>query len=106
METVVGSKKQEEKISELGALANQMFPDIEIMVFKGSFRRGIRSALGESRFQSWEEVAEQPSMIRKDFFQNVIDESLPHLIKIGLNREAADILISRLKKENEKYLKP
>ncbi len=105
MGTLVGSKKQEEKISELGAIANQMFPNVKTKVFKGTFRFGIRSALEKTQFQSWEEIAEQPPMTRKKFFQNVLDESLPHLKTIGLNREEADMLISRLRKENEKYLK-
>ena len=105
MRAVVGSKKQEEKISELGAIANQMFPNIETMLFKGSFRLGIRSALEKNRIQSWGEIAEQPPLARRKFFKSVLDESLPHLKTIGLSREKAELLISRLKKENEKYLK-
>ncbi len=104
MGPVVGSRKQEEKISELGTIANQMFPNIEIMVFKGSFRLGIRSALEKNQLQSWEEIAEQPPMTRRKFFQSVLDESLTHLKTIGLNMEETDLLISRLRKENEKYL--
>jgi len=104
MGPVVGSRKQEEKISELGAIANQMFPNIEIMVFKGSFRLAIRSALEKNQLQSWEEIAEQPPMARRKFFQSVLDESLTHLKTIGLNMEETDLLISRLRKENEKYL--
>ena len=105
MKVVVGSRKQEEKISEMGTIANQMFPNIELMVFKGFFRRGIRSALEKNQFKSWEEVAEQQPMVRMKFFQSVLDEFLPHLKTIGLSEEETDSLISRLKKENEKYLK-
>jgi len=105
MGAIVGSRKQEEKISELGALANRIFPDYETMLFKGSFRYGVRSALEKSRFQNWEEVSKQSAMTRSVFFQSVLDESFPHLKKMGLSEEDTSNLICKLKKENKKYLK-
>lgn len=45
MRPVTGNRKQEAKISELGNIANQMFPHIKTMLFKGAFRPGIKSAL-------------------------------------------------------------
>jgi hypothetical protein len=104
MKTIVGSKMQEEKISEMGTTANEMFPHIETIVFKGSFRRGIRSALEKCGVQTWEEVAADHPVKRRKFFQHVLNESHPHLTATGLNGEETDALLDRLKKENEKYL--
>jgi hypothetical protein len=104
MKPVVGSKKQEAKISELGSLADRMFPDIGMMSLKGSFRHGIREALKNARFESWEKVSAQPPEIRRKFFQNVLDASVPHLKKIGLRDDEAESLIRKLGKENERYL--
>ena len=101
---IVGSKKQEDKISELGAFANQLFPGIETMIFKGSFRYGIKSALEKKQYSRWEEVAEQHPMLRKKFFQSILDESIPHLKAIGLYEKDIDILFKKLKEKNEKYL--
>lgn len=104
MKTIVGSRKQEQKISEMGIVANKMFPEIEIMVFKGSFRLGIRSALDLCNFKSWDEVSLQPVYERKKFFKNFLNESVPHLKKTGVNETGINSLISKLMKENEKYL--
>ena len=104
MTAIVGSKKQEGKITELGMFANQLFPDIETMIFKGAFRYGIRSALEKSRYAAWEEVAGQHPMLRKSFFQSILDESAPHLQNIGLDEKGIEILIRKLKEKNEKYL--
>ncbi len=104
MKAVVGSKKQEAKISELGSLADRMFPDIGIMPLKGSFRQGIRRALKKARFERWEQVSAQPPEIRRGFFQDVLDESVFHLKKIGLRDDETESLIRKLRKENERYL--
>lgn len=104
MEIIIGSKKQEMKISEIGGIANKMFPDIETMVFKGSFRLGIRSALKNSRYKSWDEVSLQPAEIREKFFKDFLNESVPYLKKTGVSENGINVLISELMKKNKKYL--
>ncbi|OQX25004.1 MAG: hypothetical protein BWK80_17875 [Desulfobacteraceae bacterium IS3] len=104
MGTVVGSKKQEIKISELGDIANKMFPDIQAKVFKGAFRLGIKSVLNGSGMKDWGEVAAQPAEIRRKFFHSALEASVPHLHKIGLTEDEAEKLISVLRIRNEKYL--
>lgn len=105
MGTVIGSRKQEDKISELGAVAHRRFPHIDLLSFKGFFRLSVRSVLEKYKLSSWGDVAEKPPEIRRKFFHDVLDESLRHLETAGLAKEDAGQLISELKKENEKYLK-
>jgi len=104
MKNIIGTKKQEMKISEMGAVANKMFPEIEVMVFKGSFRLGIQAALDCCSFKSWDDVSLQPAYIRKTFFESFLKESIPYLKKIGVNKQDINALISNLMKKNEKYL--
>lgn len=104
MGVIVGSKRQETKISELGSIANRMFPDIETKVFKGAFRLGIKSALEKSLMKSWDEVAVQPSNSRRKFFHSALEASVRHLEIIGLTTAEAEKLIAVLKIKNEKYL--
>ncbi len=104
MGPVVGSKRQETKIGELGSLANKIFPHVEVMVFKGAFRLGIKSALEKNRMKNWEEVAKQPPDARRKFFHIALEESVLHLQNIGLTKNEAEKLISALKIKNEKYL--
>jgi hypothetical protein len=104
MATVVGSKKQEAKISELGSIANKMFPDIGTMLFKGAFRLGIKAALKKEGMKNWEEVATRVPEVRRKFFHSALEESVPHLKVIGLSENDINKLISLLKMKNEKYL--
>ncbi len=104
MSAVVGSKKQETKISELGGIANRMFPNIEKKVFKGAFRLGIKTALEKSRMKNWDEVAVQPSDSRRKFFHSALEALVRHLEIIGLTTAEAEKLIAVLKIKNEKYL--
>ncbi|MDM8517077.1 hypothetical protein QUF76_12820 [Desulfobacterales bacterium HSG16] len=105
MHPVVGNKKQETKIREMGHIAKNMFPHIEVMAFKGSFRLAIRSALKKNQFNDWEEVSQRPYKVKKKFFETILDESVSQLKKLGMKEDETDILIDSLKKENEKYLK-
>jgi len=104
MKAIVGSKKQEKKISEMGAVANKMFPKIETMVFKGSFRLGISAALDLCNLKTWDDVSLQSAHLRKKFFDNFLKESIPYLRKTGVSEDGINDLISKLMKENKKYL--
>ncbi len=104
MYPVVGNKKQETKVSEMGSIANNMFPHIETMAFKGSFRFAVKTVLKKNQLNDWEKVSKYPPAIRRKFFESVLDESLSHLKKLGMKEDETDILINKLRKENEKYL--
>lgn len=99
------AKKQEMKINEMGSIAHSMFPEIDAIIFKGSFRLGIRDALENCRFESWNEVSQQPVHVRKRFFESFLRKSIPYLEKTGVNKEAVDSITAELMKENEKYLR-
>ncbi len=101
---IVGNKKQETKFEEMGNIAHAMYPNIDTLVFKGAFRYGVKAVLEKSPYQSWDEVANQPSSVRKRFFNYIVDASIPHLQKLGLSGQEIDNLVDRLKKENVKYL--
>ncbi len=104
MKMIVGSRKQEMKINEMGAVANTMFPEIKTMEFKGSFRLGVRNALQKSGYGKWDEISLLPPDKRNRFFENIIQESLPYLKKIGLDEKDINRLIRELKQRNLKYL--
>jgi len=104
MRPITGNRKQEAKISELGDIANQMFPHIKTMLFKGAFRHGIKGALAKNRVQNWEDVAKKPPEDRRNFFRSALEESVRHLQFIGLTEEDAKKLLLILKVRNEKYL--
>ncbi len=105
MEVVVGNPRQEKNIEEMGVLANQMFPHIKTMVFKGCFRRGVRSALEKHQFQSWQEVGAQPPNVKKKFLQSVLNECLPDFERMGMKANELDALAAMLNKKHDRFLK-
>ncbi|MFP4213863.1 MAG: hypothetical protein ACLFRL_07105 [Desulfohalobiaceae bacterium] len=100
---VMGDEKQEKKITELAEIAQRHFPDCKVMTFKGAFRQGAQKAVQKSSFNSWEEVARQPAPKRREFFNSLLQESKPHLVKFTGDNNI-DKLLEQLRKENEKYL--
>lgn len=102
-DVTLGAARQEKKITEFSQIANAKFPDVEVMTFKGAFRAGAVSAVEKSQFDTWAEVASQPSEIRRNFLRNVLEESKPHLRTL-IGEEYLQPLLDKLLKENEKYL--
>lgn len=102
---IVGSQKQEQKVEEMGSIANRLHPDLSVLVFKGTFRLGVQSALKKSSFKDWEEVSKQSVNIRSDFFEKILDESRPRLQKVGLSEKEISNLFNILRFENRKYLR-
>ncbi|MFO8031278.1 MAG: hypothetical protein R6U22_01925 [Desulfohalobiaceae bacterium] len=100
---VIGSEKQEKKIAELSQIAQEHYPGHQVMSFKGAFRMGAQKAVQKSGFNSWDEVAQQPATVRRQFFNTLLQESRPHLLKIT-GEGNVDQLLQKLKQENEKYL--
>ena len=101
---VVGSQKQEQKIAEMGLLAHQMYPRVEAMAFKGAFRQGVKEALKNGTFSTWEEVAKQPAPVRRRFFESILEKSTGYLTGQGLTKDEIEKLLDKLKQQNEKYL--
>ncbi len=101
---VTGNKKQETKITEMGMFTTEMFPNIDILSAKGAFRFGIKSALKNSSYESWQKIAEQPSLERENFFELLLEYSLPYLVNAGISEKQAKELFVQLKIENKKYL--
>lgn len=100
----IGSEKQERKIAEFAELAKRSYPNINELSIKGAFRYGAKAAIEKSQFSKWEEIADQPAAVRKEFFNLVMQESRTHLQNI-IGKEKVDDFIEKLKAENEKYMK-
>ena len=101
---ILGSGKQEKKITEFAQLAKRTYSDINELSIKGAFRLGAKAAVEKSQFSMWEEIADQPPRVRRTFFDLLMAESRAHLINV-LGKEKVDDFIEILKAENEKYLK-
>ncbi len=101
MATITGNQKQEGKIAEMGALAHQMYSEIDLMAFKGIFRFGIQNALTEQGLGDWKQVAEHDLNFRKMFFESVLKGSEKKLEKAGLETNQIEVLFTELRKLNE-----
>ncbi len=101
---VTGNKKQETKITEMGMFTTDMFPNIDIISAKGAFRFGIKSALKNSSYKNWKEIAERTSFEREKFFETLVENSLPYLINAELSKKQTKKIFVEIKKENKKYL--
>lgn len=102
-DVTIGAAIQEKKITELSQISNADFPEFSVMTFKGVFRSAAMSAVEKTQFESWAEVASQPSDVRHNFFKKVLEESKPHLRSL-IGEEYLEQLLEKLLKENEKYL--
>ena len=100
----IGSEKQERKLAEFAKLAKSLFPHINELAVKGAFRQGANAAIEKSDVSTWKEMAEQPSKVRRKFFNSLLQESRPQLIGI-IGKENVDVFLEKVKVENEKYLK-
>ena len=99
-----GSRLQEEKISDMARLANEMFPEIEELDFKGAVFLAIKVCMEAYHLKQWKDVVKKPPFYRRTFFECILSEAVPHLKAIGLTEEKIEILTEKLKIENEKYL--
>lgn len=100
-----GNTKQEQKIESMAAIVADLYPELSIISVKGAFRFGVRSALEQSGFSSWSEVAEQKIAVKQNFFKRLTDGTINHLIKMGLPHDMVTSVRTRLLKENQQFLK-
>lgn len=100
----VGSRLQEEKISAMACIAKEMFPEIEELDFKGVLRMAVKVCMEAYHLKQWKDVVKKPSFYRRIFFECLLSESISHLTAMGLPEEKIEILMEKLKAENEKYL--
>lgn len=103
MISVVGNKKQEEKIDRMGEIAHTLFPEIPKINFKGIFRYGIEESLKMNGVEQWSDIAIDKPALRIQFFNTILDSSLERLTRQGLNDNQIKALFDNLKKENFKY---
>ncbi len=71
--TVTGSKKQEDKIENMGKLAKELFPEISIESFEEVFRQSTTAALKKHQYQQWDDVVKEQPLVRKLFFDSILD---------------------------------
>ncbi len=102
--TITGSRKQEDKIRDLGKTAKKLFPEISIVSFEKTFRQSIETALEKHQYQQWSDVTSQQPVARKDFFESILSISKGTLKENGLNEDQIDSLIKKLEKRNRRYL--
>lgn len=100
----VGSRLQEEKISAMARLAEETFPEIEEVDFKGALRMAVKVCMEAYHLKKWKDVVKKPPFYRRIFFECILSEAVIHLKATGLTEEKIEILTEKLKTENEKYL--
>lgn len=101
---VIGTQKQEEKILEMGNIAHELAPKVSVMNFKGAFRLGIKQALKQSGNAQWKDLSQKSNLEKKQFFDQILNESKPHLIRSGLSEQEVEKICVALKKKNDEYL--
>ena len=102
--TVIGNQKQEQKLNEMGDLAKQLFPQVNVLSIKGALRYGAESALRKSGYASWQEVSEKPRQTRNTFFKLLLKEAEPRL-NLALQPDQVKRFMQMVEKANQKYLK-
>ena len=95
-------KTQEAKISVMGELAHQMFPDHEVKSYQGCFLRGLAQTMDKMEIQEWAPATDLPARKRELFFQELIENSANCLSNIGLSRGQVVSLKHRLILENKR----
>jgi len=102
--TAAGSKKQEDKIVDMGKLAKELFPEISMETFEEAFRQSINTVLKKHQYQQWSDVTSEQPLTRKNFFDSILSESKVTLKNNGLREDQIDILIEKLTRRNRRYL--
>ncbi len=77
---------------------------ITLLYLVSAFRLGAKAAIEKSQFSNWGEMAEQPSPVRRKFFNLLLREARPHLVT-AIGKEKVDHFIEKVRAENEKNLK-
>ena len=72
-----GSRLQEEKISDMARLANEMFPEIKELDFKGAVRLTIKVCMEAYHLKQWKDVVKKPPFYRRTFFECILSEAVP-----------------------------
>ena len=101
---ILGNVKQENKIEELSSVAHKLLPNLDKMAIKGCLRKAVKSALEKKNLESWDQVAGQATIQRERFFQSILTELTPLLLRLNLDRQEVDNLHQLLLRENKKYL--
>ena len=82
---LVGSLEQERRLEEMGQLAHEVFPKVEIVVFKGLFRSAIEAALKEQGIGAWQELTSKDAESKRLFFSSVLEFASERLFNLGLS---------------------
>jgi hypothetical protein len=69
---ITGSKTQEQWLQEMGEMAHEIAPSIEVVAFKGVFRFAIAQALSDHGLEVWESVAGRNDKVRRHFLDSVL----------------------------------
>ena len=102
--TVIGTQKQEEKISEMGKIACDMSPEIDLLNVKGAFRLGIKKALSALGYSEWKDLADKTNREKKEFFKLMLEKTQPYLSNLGFSDRTIVTLFEKLKEMNGQYL--
>lgn len=100
-----GVSRQERKIESMADIVTGLCPEMPRISVKGAFRLGINEALINSGYSNWKDLAEKPLQTKQKFFNDLLNSSLPHLLKIGLPRHLEQRVRTGLSKENERFLR-
>lgn len=100
-----GNAQQERKIESLATIVTELYPELRTISAKGAFRFGVNSALEQSGFENWTELADQPVRVKQEFFEHILDGAFIHLLKMGLPASMEASARERLLEKNEQFLK-
>lgn len=97
---MVGSMEQERRLEEMGELAHQVAPEIEVVAFKGVFRYAIESAMKRHDVPAWSDMSSRGAEEKKLFFESVLEFARERLLVLGLvwadEKKIADIVKDRI----------
>ena len=102
--TIIGNKTQEEKITEMAELANELFPHIKVISFKGAFRFGLKQALDELGYENWKDIYKETGEVRIKFFETALKFSENPLHSFRLSYADIDNLKTILEEDNKKFI--
>jgi hypothetical protein len=101
---IKASRKQKNKIFYLGSVAAAMYPQITHNRFKNAFIEGVEYALKTHSFSRWSDVAKELPLVRKGFFDSILQKMRISLKKSDLEETQVESLMHTLGKKNRRYL--
>lgn len=97
---VIGMDRQERKLERMTDIVVELHGGMNRLSVKGAFRLGLTKALEACGYGSWKEVAERTRADKEAFFAQLMNVSLPRLVRMGLPQALEAEARKRLEEQN------